>query len=194
MYKEKYLKYKTKYLDLKSYLSGAPNIIQEGGVVWPWTTKKPMQPVSEPVSEPVYESVYEHVIESTPTIDSAIAKLENENMMILAIPMNMDEYNIHKSNGKSRIPWSLEQKIVDRWNSVYQKIYTGEIKDIILHHIYKIHIQLDNGDSAIISMPDGGLTYTDTHYMDRNTNVIRTEVIPYFMNQITGEIQQSYGA
>jgi hypothetical protein len=32
MYKEKYLKYKTKYLDLKSQIGGDPNIIQEGGV------------------------------------------------------------------------------------------------------------------------------------------------------------------
>ena len=31
MYKEKYLKYKTKYLDLKSQEGGVPNILQEGG-------------------------------------------------------------------------------------------------------------------------------------------------------------------
>jgi hypothetical protein len=31
MYKEKYLKYKTKYLDLKNQLGGDPNIIQDGG-------------------------------------------------------------------------------------------------------------------------------------------------------------------
>ena len=31
MYKEKYLKYKTKYLELKIQLGGDPNILQEGG-------------------------------------------------------------------------------------------------------------------------------------------------------------------
>ena len=31
MYKEKYLKYKTKYLELKSQLDGSPNTIQDGG-------------------------------------------------------------------------------------------------------------------------------------------------------------------
>jgi hypothetical protein len=35
MYKEKYLKYKTKYLELKNQLGGGPNIIQEGGVELP---------------------------------------------------------------------------------------------------------------------------------------------------------------
>jgi hypothetical protein len=34
MYKEKYFKYKTKYLDLKSQLDDAPNIIQNGGRWW----------------------------------------------------------------------------------------------------------------------------------------------------------------
>jgi hypothetical protein len=31
MYKEKYLKYKTKYLELKNQLGGISNTIQEGG-------------------------------------------------------------------------------------------------------------------------------------------------------------------
>ena len=153
---------------------------------WPWTPEKTKHHVSE--SESVSESVSEPVSESKlPTIAIAIDTLTKENMMTRAIPMTMKDYKI-ESKGKLRFPWSQEQKIVDRWNSVYQKINTGEIKDIFLD-TYKIHINLDNGDSAIIYMPYGTLTY-----MDRNTNVIRTEVIPYFMNQITGEIQQSYGA
>jgi hypothetical protein len=32
MYKEKYIKYKTKYLELKNQLDSGPNIIQEGVV------------------------------------------------------------------------------------------------------------------------------------------------------------------
>ena len=52
MYKEKYLKYKTKYLDLKNLLGGDPNIIQDGGnfitdfisnlsnIMYPKATKK----------------------------------------------------------------------------------------------------------------------------------------------------------
>jgi hypothetical protein len=39
MYKEKYLKYKTKYLDLKNQLGGGPNIIQEGGL-FGWSKKE----------------------------------------------------------------------------------------------------------------------------------------------------------
>jgi hypothetical protein len=34
MYKEKYLKYKTKYLDLKNQLGGNSNIIQDGGFLY----------------------------------------------------------------------------------------------------------------------------------------------------------------
>ena len=34
MYKEKYLKYKTKYLDLKNEISGEPNTLQDGGGLW----------------------------------------------------------------------------------------------------------------------------------------------------------------
>jgi hypothetical protein len=44
MYKEKYLKYKTKYLELKNQLDGISNIIQDGGGrswFWPlsWSTQ-----------------------------------------------------------------------------------------------------------------------------------------------------------
>jgi hypothetical protein len=38
MYKEKYIKYKTKYLELKNQIGGDSNIIQKGG--WPWSNKK----------------------------------------------------------------------------------------------------------------------------------------------------------
>jgi hypothetical protein len=39
MYKEKYLKYKTKYLELKNQLDGISNTIQEGGGwFWPWAS------------------------------------------------------------------------------------------------------------------------------------------------------------
>jgi hypothetical protein len=31
MYKEKYIKYKTKYLELKNYLDNNSNIMQDGG-------------------------------------------------------------------------------------------------------------------------------------------------------------------
>jgi hypothetical protein len=43
MYKEKYIKYKTKYLELKSQLDSGPNIIQEGGGPkwWPFGNEKP---------------------------------------------------------------------------------------------------------------------------------------------------------
>ena len=41
MYKEKYLKYKSKYLDLKNQLGGDSNIIQDGGMkfTFPWKMK-----------------------------------------------------------------------------------------------------------------------------------------------------------
>ena len=39
MYKEKYLKYKTKYLDLKNEISGEPNTLQDGGGYFFWEGK-----------------------------------------------------------------------------------------------------------------------------------------------------------
>ena len=47
MYKEKYLKYKTKYLELKNQLDGISNTIQEGGGgswPWPWPTSTQNDP------------------------------------------------------------------------------------------------------------------------------------------------------
>jgi hypothetical protein len=52
MYKEKYLKYKTKYLELKNQLdSYPPNIIQEGGGGgwWPWSSTKVVPVYTPPV-------------------------------------------------------------------------------------------------------------------------------------------------
>jgi hypothetical protein len=53
MYKEKYIKYKTKYLELKSQIGGGPNIIQEGGGRWLWSNTKVVPVDTFPRNYPV---------------------------------------------------------------------------------------------------------------------------------------------
>jgi hypothetical protein len=158
MYKEKYLKYKTKYLDLQSQLGGNPNIIQEGGVwVWPFTSsanKPPPPPPPPPPPKPTSQS----------TIESAIEQLKFENMFE-AKQMTMDEYESREETNELRIPWSSDQTIVDTWNSIYGKIiFTGKITDISNDLNYKINITLDDGTIAIITMPDGFINYNENIY------------------------------
>jgi hypothetical protein len=197
MYKEKYLKYKTKYLDLKSQIGSHPNIIQEGGGgSWSWglwgkSQKDKLQP----------QSVVEHKDEPEddikippPTIQSAIETLTNQNMMTPAIYMEMNDYRTRRANGEPRIPWSLDKKIVTKWNSAYANINNGviNINNIISNRNYKIDIfnlGVNNKDTATILIPYGSLKYNEY-----NEGAQTYTKIDYFMDSRTGEIQQSYGA
>jgi hypothetical protein len=264
MYKEKYLKYKTKYLDLQSQLGGNPNIIQEGGGGWFYRSKpanKPSPPPPPPEPKPTtesaieilkYENMFQAIYTTIPderniwssdqdivniwnsvcekintgtiidifedwkykinitlddekiaiitmpdkfinydkniyymnifnreikilTIATAIQTLTQKkiNMMIPAIIMTMNEYNERNATNESRIIWSLDQDIVDTWNSIYGKILTGKITDVSRISDYKINITLDNENIAIITMPDGFINYNEKTYS---------------MNIVTGEI------
>ena len=158
MYKKKYLKYKTKYLDLQSQLGGNPNIIQKGSV-WPFSTKSANPPYIAPTRKP--------------TTESAIEILTKSNI-IEAKKMSLAEYDKHKKTNKSRSIWSSEQDIVDIWNSVCKKINTGTIIDIVEDWNYKINIILDDGKIAIITMPFIYIIYNEeTYYMDENTDEIK---------------------
>ena len=111
------------------------------------------------------------------TTASAIETLTKKNMIIPAIKMTQVEYD--KKINKSRILWSLEKDIVDTWNSIYSKIDTGIITDVIYISIYKIYIKLDNGNVAIIYMPDGFINYNKkTYYINTDTGQINILTIP----------------
>jgi hypothetical protein len=72
MYKEKYLKYKTKYLDLKSQLGGDPNIIQEGGV-FGWTKKEQQEAADKKAeAEQKYEDELKNIDDQHATKEAAI--------------------------------------------------------------------------------------------------------------------------
>ena len=59
MYKEKYLKYKSKYLDLKNQLDSYPNIIQDGGKLleMPWSIRMPWSTRTSEIVSKTSESV-----------------------------------------------------------------------------------------------------------------------------------------
>jgi len=110
------------------------------------------------------------------TIATAIKTLTQKkiNMMIPAIIMTIDKYDEHKTTNESRIPWSLDQDIVNTWNSIYDKIPTGKITNVSHISDYKINITLDDENIAIITMPDGFINYNEKTYS---------------MNIVTGEIK-----
>jgi hypothetical protein len=84
MYKEKYLKYKTKYLELKNQLDGISNTIQEGGSwSWLWSTQdKPNINISN-------NSEYKEL-----RIEDTI------NNIILSIKYNVGEISVKNSKSK----------------------------------------------------------------------------------------------
>jgi hypothetical protein len=114
------------------------------------------------------------------TIALAIQTLTDNEMFIQPIKMTMDEYNERVKNKAPLILWSNNEGIIKIWNSVYEKkkINTGTIEDIFLE-TYKIRINLDGKNTAIISIPDGFFKYNETYY---------------FMHPQTGQITESTGA
>ena len=136
MYKEKYLKYKTKYLDLKSQEGSVPNILQEGGYFfWEEKNEKKAREAAEAAAaeKAAAEKVaalatsniqnlnnWQHVINN---LRKAQLSQKNPNNQSVGIGAQMEE----ASRQSSMIPWSPIDKYVDEWNIVVDNIKQGPI-------------------------------------------------------------------
>ena len=115
MYKEKYLKYKTKYLELKNQLDGISNTIQEGGA----------PDIQENGS----------ILNIIDTINNVTLIINHNNQGLISIQTTKDRYNIWID--PSHDNFSHENNV--SWDNMLQQL-NGENK-IIYKNLFLIAIR-----------------------------------------------------